>query len=524
MTSALRGPLIVLHGLAVGALLTSLVTGLAMAALFRPWLAALSPLLPQGALLHGHLLAAALWLLLFLAYLLLRGLGYRPPSRGRRVVRLGLALIGLAALTGAGLYLGVSDKQAYLRELHALLALGLLLYLLVHPLLEWRRGGLPRWLAFLLPGTPWPRPAWRAFALMLALAGGVAGLTGSEGALPGETLRLIRIPVEAIPTVDGDGSEPVWAQAQPVTVLTEQPGNRAVPTIPVTVRALSDGYTAFFQFRWPDSSPSLMHLPLIKRSEGWQVLHEGFEKADERRYYEDKFAVMLANSPKAGGAGSMQRGHKPLPGQPAPLHGRGYHYTDGALLDVWHWKAVRNHDFGNLDDSHIGPPAPPQAAAPRYSAGYRADPKDAGGYTENWAWFKPGVVVPKRLPKDPARLAQFQGDSTPESIAPERIWGLPWSETLAYSPERDTYPPGTRLPSVLWLDHLEGDRGDVQARARWQDGRWTLEVARSLRSSSPFDLPIADGVYLWLAVFDHTQTRHSQHLRPLRLTEDRATP
>ena len=51
----------------------------------------------------------------------------------------------------------------------------------------------------------------------------------------------------------------------------------------------------------------------------------------------------------------------------------------------------------------------------------------------------------------------------------------------------------------------------------WKDGHWTLEVRRALDTRSSYDVPISDGVYLWVSVFDHTQTRHSWHVRPLRL-------
>jgi hypothetical protein len=54
--------------------------------------------------------------------------------------------------------------------------------------------------------------------------------------------------------------------------------------------------------------------------------------------------------------------------------------------------------------------------------------------------------------------------------------------------------------------------------ARWQDGWWRLEVTRKLDTGSEFDIPLDQDkpAYLWVAVFDHAQTRHSRHLHPLR--------
>jgi hypothetical protein len=42
-------------------------------------------------------------------------------------------------------------------------------------------------------------------------------------------------------------------------------------------------------------------------------------------------------------------------------------------------------------------------------------------------------------------------------------------------------------------------------------------MSRELDARSPYDVAIDDDTFLWVAVFDHTQTRHSRHLRPLRI-------
>jgi hypothetical protein len=96
-------------------------------------------------------------------------------------------------------------------------------------------------------------------------------------------------------------------------------------------------------------------------------------------------------------------------------------------------------------------------------------------------------------------------------------WWLETDESLPYTPEADVYPEGTVLPSVLVKGPMMGDRADVRAVGVWQDGRWELEMSRRLQTDSEHDVPLADGVFLWVAVFDHSQTRHTYHLRPLRL-------
>jgi len=49
------------------------------------------------------------------------------------------------------------------------------------------------------------------------------------------------------------------------------------------------------------------------------------------------------------------------------------------------------------------------------------------------------------------------------------------------------------------------------------DGVWRLELKQRLDTGSDYDLPIENGVYLWVAAFDHSQTRHADHLHPLAL-------
>jgi hypothetical protein len=42
-------------------------------------------------------------------------------------------------------------------------------------------------------------------------------------------------------------------------------------------------------------------------------------------------------------------------------------------------------------------------------------------------------------------------------------------------------------------------------------------VARRLDTHSPYDVAIASGVFMRLAAFDHSQIRHTRHIRPIRL-------
>jgi hypothetical protein len=58
---------------------------------------------------------------------------------------------------------------------------------------------------------------------------------------------------------------------------------------------------------------------------------------------------------------------------------------------------------------------------------------------------------------------------------------------------------------------------DVQCRARWASGRWTLLAQRKLDTHHGDDIAISKKTFMWVGVFDHTAANHTRHIRPLRL-------
>jgi hypothetical protein len=227
---------------------------------------------------------------------------------------------------------------------------------------------------------------------------------------------------------------------------------------------------------------------------------------------------MLARSPVAGG-NTVRLGPKPLPDRPGPDHGLGLHVTeDGSLADVWHWKSVRTGALRQIDDNYFGPPLP--AKPGRYTGGYTQDPKTAGGFEQNFVRVPDSDLVrvkwlPRNLAAQQARMGRFDPD--PEK-SDEGEYAMPLASVVPWTPALDAkVPVGTVIPSVVFDQPFAGDRGDVEAVAHWQDGVWTLEASRVLDTGSKFDQPIANDMFLWVAVFDHNQIRHTRHIHPLRL-------
>jgi len=529
---------VVIHWIVVILFVASFVTGIRISADApdATWSQALAVYTPQGEVVVWHLWSA--WGLAgiavgYVAFMAAARLGPRIvvdrsrlralSAKDRRtrwqsinvlVYWLAFVLLAVAVATGTLIYYDLTNSSQFLLLIHRIAAWSLVAYVFVHVFAQWMMAGLRGLLKILTPRFAFAIPALVALVAVVATAAAV---------FQGDSLAVRTLEIErtaTAPKLDGASSDPAWGPAQPVVIKTMRGQNLPNESVSVTVRAVHDGDTAYFLFEWPDTTRSQKHLPLRKTDKGWQVVQTDFARSDEDAYYEDKFAVMLSDTSRFGALKSTHLGKRPLSDKPGPAGGRGLHYTeDGSLLDVWHWKSVRTGPLHQIDDNFFGPPlAPPEKAGARYTAGYSKDPKTGGGFAMNWERFDEDTVVPRWLPKDPAVLNRLGAVDLDPGAGDPGEWWLPEDLLVAYTPEQDAkFPVGTVMPSVVITQPFEGDRGDVTAVAKSEKGRWSLETARKLDTGSEFDVPIRDDVFLWVAVFDHTQTRHSLHHHPVRL-------
>jgi hypothetical protein len=520
----------------VAALLLSVSTGWRIASMTHstPMLRWVDVLLLQGNVLQWHFVSAvtlAALVLGYLAFLFSTGLGGRLRLRvsslasadrttrwqavNRLIYWIAFALLAGATVTGVLLYFfpGTMPTEP-LALVHQALSWAFVAYIVLHVIAQVLLGGMRQLLKILTPRLAYGLGA--VFALVTGLAVAAVGYMADSGSIP--TLQLAK--TTATPTLDGDPSDAVWQQAAEAVVHTSRGFNLQGGEVAVHVRAVHDEKDAWFLFRWPDATRSQKHIPLVKTDQGWQLMQTNYARNDENDYYEDKFAVMLARSPAAGG-GTVKLGTKPFADKPGPSNELGLHATtDGSLADVWHWKSVRTGATDQIDDNYFGALMEPKAGT-RYTGGYSQDPKTGGGFDQNFEPIKgTALVKPKFLPKDLAAQQKQMGRFDPNpNVGDDGIYSMRQSEAAAWSAELDAgIPVGTVIPSVVYEKPFAGDRGDVAAHAQWKDGWWTLEVKRALQTGSKFDQPIADDVFLWVAVFDHNQVRHTRHLQPLRLT------
>ena len=371
-----------------------------------------------------------------------------------------------------------------------------------------------------------------AFVSGIIVALFVGGLAVGSEQVTRPTLTVVEIKHSEAPLLDGDLSDPVWTKARLVNVLTTQGGDfGGAGQSLVEVRAVHDGEFAYLAFVWEDPTRSLKHQPLVKRGGRWHVAASREDLRDEAKYHEDKFAVLITRPalPLIGAAIHLAR--QPLETLPPGSSGRGLHFTDGAIADVWLWRASHTGHKGYVENGHFGGPAPPappatpgDALAQHYSGGFALDPGHARQQANATQALLAGGgqgIIPRRLPRDLAATSRAMGrvaDGPGESESEGSRWWMTYAESLPYSPALDAaLPEGSVVPGILIADEIPDRRDSIRGAARWAAGRWTLEIVRRLHTGSDYDVPLKSGDMMWVAAFDHAEMRHTRHLRPFRL-------
>lgn len=174
----------------------------------------------------------------------------------------------------------------------------------------------------------------------------------------------------------------------------------------------------------------------------------------------------------------------------------GYHATDGDTVDVWRWYAIRSNPVARIEDGWW-------ASRDSSNQSMHVDNRAGGGYTSNLnaEWMQPYLV-------------------------PSYAGGLPWIHVespfvSAYFHETDLFKVGHNVPAVI-VAPSQGDVTDVEARAKWAGGFWTVEMRRRISTNSPFDVSMThrDTAYLSVAMFNNAEKHHAIVFRPIKLIVD----
>lgn len=561
-------PTVVIHWIMVALVCTSLLTGFRIASdsTKGSFYLLISEFLPQGSVLFWHINAGLILvcvLISYLFYLFTTGLKQRfsllrnqhsknvqknplpvfNPSRSenhalknKHVKTINILIYWLMLVVFLGLLLtGLSQYFLFdfinivdVEKLHRLCSWTLVILVIFHVLLQWLIGQWARLISMFFARQKYLFAG--AATLIIALFCGALFYTGQTSINTILTLHK----VASGPKIDGIPDDDVWQNIQPTIISTAHGENLKNTAVQVSIRAVQHNEIGYFLFEWADPTRSQKHLPLIKTIHGWKVLQTDLRGASEDYYYEDKFAVMLATDDSWAASHSIHLGKQPSAHHPASASGRGLHYTtDGSVLDLWHWKSVRTNAVSQADDNFISAPKSGAHQTPayfermssgtyplpnRYLGGLKKDPPMTwSSFDMNWETFSEEYVLPRRLPIDIDDIKHSDKLSLDSHVSDQGHWWMEYNDTVPYRAELDHYPVGTVIPGVIITEPANGDRGDVSAYGTWEDGMWRLEMKRKLVTGSQYDQPINNHTFLWVAVFDHTQTRHSYHLRPVSI-------
>lgn len=317
---------------------------------------------------------------------------------------------------------------------------------------------------------------------------------------------LISYPAEAAPVLDGVADDAAWADAQE-TVISVAGGYNDF-AVDATLKSVYSGDTVYFVLTYADPTESWFRSPWQKQEDGtWkQIKDENDKGGDNNSVYEDKFSMIwpvnnsIKNFETAGCFVACHAGEN----SDVKPYGNKYTSTEGEFGDIWHWKSVRND--GQIDDQYLD--STRFDAEKSKEAGRKSDKKDSGGYADNFASMPDPADATKTVPNK--TLPGFTSPNVDLTTgAPGYILD---SEKVALDQAAlDAMPVGSYLPGII-KSPIVGDRGDISAAWKWENGVWTIEFSRKLTTGSETDVQFADltGIYYFgLAIFENAQVRHA---------------
>lgn len=315
-----------------------------------------------------------------------------------------------------------------------------------------------------------------------------------------DVLTAARVP--KAPELAAGTSDAAWVGATALVVPLAGGANFDGGRTAVTIKAVFTTDDLFLSLQYDDPSQSSRRVPYQKQSDGsWKKLRDpNDEGGDENIYYEDKFALIWNIDNSIAGfsqLGCMSSCHAGERGKP---YGNKYNKNAGELGDIWHVKSVRTIPVGQIDDQYLDETRYEKETTPR--AGRKDDPKTSGGYAS--------VELLNGKP-------EFMDKNARPSNKEGGVYYLEMDNHVAFDDTK--FKPGDEVPSVM-VAPFRGDRGDIAGSMNWQEGRWTIIVARKLVTGSPYDIQFdrLDATYEFgIAAFDNAQVRHAVHFGAIKL-------
>jgi hypothetical protein len=139
-------------------------------------------------------------------------------------------------------------------------------------------------------------------------------------------------------------------------------------------------------------------------------------------------------------------------------------------------KSIRTGYIGQADDQYLDHTRYDKDKAPE--AGRKSDPKTGGSYTD-------------------IKLVNGKPEFMHKSGTPANKGGTYYLKEEDKVPFDDSkFQPGDEVASIL-VAPTTGDRGDISTNIAWNNGKWSIVLARKLVTGSKYDVQFERHVRVW---------------------------
>lgn len=336
--------------------------------------------------------------------------------------------------------------------------------------------------------------------------------TGQQAAPDTNTLTAVK--TTTAPTIDGVASEDFWGSAPELTATLSNAGSTQGGTggkyengtTTVSAKAVYDADNIYIMLKFKD--------PTESKARGPWILEQGkLVSKPYNEYYEDKFALLwnINDSVKdfnEQGCMATCHGTTDKAGKSVTKH---WTNASGEIIDMWHWKMVRQNTLNGpdkpgfmhdqfMDDRKFDPNDPATS-----SGGRKTDPGPKE-YEEN---KNEGKTAPKLVHDGPPANGNpyviVEGLDKTKPFTADYIKGM---------------KEGDFIPGAIAKQISGSDAADIAAKGKWENGIWTLEIQRKLKTASDKDIQFDDlsKQYTFaMAGFDNSQIGHAYEMATHKL-------
>ncbi|GAB3655835.1 ethylbenzene dehydrogenase-related protein [Ramlibacter alkalitolerans] len=302
---------------------------------------------------------------------------------------------------------------------------------------------------------------------------------------------LVAAKVATAPDPNRFESDPAWARARPLKVELSGGANLVQGETTGTLKAVYTADTLYMLVQYKDPTNSARRIPFQKQADGsWkQVVDPADKGGDNNLAYEDKWAMIWPIDDSIKGFADQGCAVVCHEGEGRPF-GNKYTRQEGEIADMWHMKSARTIPMGYVDDQYVDHTRYDKEKSP--SAGRKSDPGTQGGeYTA-------------------LKLVDGKPPFMNRDGRPANAGGTYYIKRGEEVPFVDNFKPGDEVAAHI-SNPLVGDRADIRAVNKWENGVVTTVLSRKLRTGSRYDVqfdPAKRYAFGW-AVFDNASVRHA---------------